>query len=420
MSRHPQVVIPVRLPPARFIPPARFVPPAWADNSINGKTAPSDVDFERRDLQLYQVTEVTVPTDSASIFRDPVDLVFKLTELLSHVPELQRAGLELGGFEPPPDARRGLEVLHALYEGRGTNDIIPGDPQMENVPIVPQMENASFVSAGAPVGSGQGLQVGPTGRRKPKRSNSDAFWGRMGAAKTPEALKLNDNILSLMQQGPRFLLKESARVRFNQPITEISPTHAKIFAQRIRYMLSLEMLADKSLVAQMIMCVFFFIAEDTDAKTWNDKHKYRKRLDPLPNSQVQVLYVSARKGGLVMTVENFSKKLHEWRKYGSCYAFIAWRFGLGALLHLANYLGPKQVGIGFTKRGVRGQPVRMAALRKLRKLGLVELAERSGANEFMHKLLWKTVDVFDGPENWKHEGKTRFPVFDGDLSRLDE
>ena len=107
--------------------------------------------------------------------------------------------------------------------------------------------------------------------------------------------------------------------------------------------------------------------------------------------------------------EQLEKNLVRWRKEGTFYVFLAGRLGLGSLVHLLRFIQPGK-SLWGTSLGNEVSGISAKAFKHLESVGLPGMARQSGADDFMHDLLWAVFVRFEGFPSRK--GKEPFLGFD--------
>jgi hypothetical protein len=200
-------------------------------------------------------------------------------------------------------------------------------------------------------------------------------------------------------------------------LADASDSTPAIYAKYIAFMTTLKPTDMVNTALSLVMHLFFHIADGPDACLWSTKAR------STPSARINASH--ARKGGVagresglfdavhpylpvharLETRAKFITTLKSWRRVGSCYAFLARRLGLGALLSARDLLHPGSMwgcAQGKDRYGASEGALSYLA-------GAVKVpdeAKRGGAEGLMHDLLW---DVF-----------SKFVEFDGDGERGEE
>jgi hypothetical protein len=200
-------------------------------------------------------------------------------------------------------------------------------------------------------------------------------------------------------------------------LADASDSTPAIYAKYIAFMTTLKPTDVVNTVLMLVMHLFFHIADGPDACLWstNARSTTSARMNA---SQSRKGGGAARESGLFDAVHphlpvhvhletraKFNATLKSWRRVGSCYAFLARRLGLGALLCARDLLHPGSMW--GCAQGKDRYGASEGALRYLVDVVKVpDEAKKCGAEDLMHGLLW---DVFGN-----------FVEFDGDGERGEE
>ncbi|KAF1911018.1 hypothetical protein BDU57DRAFT_543635 [Ampelomyces quisqualis] len=150
----------------------------------------------------------------------------------------------------------------------------------------------------------------------------------------------------------------------------------------------------------LVMHLFLYIADTPDACLWSTNTRpssqyFKKGVAGLEADWYDAIrpHLPTPTHRALATRDTFIKSLKGWRRIGSCYAFLAQRLGLGALLCARELLHPWSMWGCARGRDKYGASER--ALRYLEEVVKIrELAETSGAERVMNGLMWDVFGAF--------------------------
>jgi hypothetical protein len=215
-----------------------------------------------------------------------------------------------------------------------------------------------------------------------------AWWARFHRLSLSDLLSLPRSTQALMAQSPRSVI--ASLDLFGHDL--LAP-HAHLTSQKQTQILGARILfmyetgvAD---TLRIIMHVFFFaVTYHADPDRWRVDFQARAtRLTHLAPRYVDALYTHfvAQFPSVAVARGEFGALFRTWRWVGSVYVFIAARLGWGALLYLQQWILPSRCW-GASKGGEKGK-VSESALQHLVSIGLRELCEEQGANQWVGAVL---------------------------------
>ncbi|KAL6702637.1 hypothetical protein ACN47E_001284 [Coniothyrium glycines] len=178
-----------------------------------------------------------------------------------------------------------------------------------------------------------------------------------------------------------------------------------IYAKYIAFMTTLKPTDVVNTVLSLIMHLFFYIADGPDACLWatkarstmsaraNATHPRKSGGAGHESDLFDAVHMYLPPHVRLETCATFIATLKSWRRIGSCYAFLARRLGLGALLCARDLLHPGSMwgcAQGKDRYGASEE-----ALRYLEGVVKVpDVANKCGAEDLMHGLLRDVLSKF--------------------------
>ncbi|KAF2635520.1 hypothetical protein P280DRAFT_484571 [Massarina eburnea CBS 473.64] len=262
-------------------------------------------------------------------------------------------------------------------------------------------------------------------RTSPKKPNSYYFYRRL-LAMNRSHLELSPFLKAAIENAYNF-----ARLTRNtsiepRPNEDHNASSRSQFQSAIRLMLNLEQRQEHWTVLQILLSLYFYLVRnplEPDPRNWARPAVVSSRRASRNFDSLYHMYVDLDEEPIMVRSE-FLSHIKTWVENGSRYAFLARNLSLGSLLHLQATIQPKKMhGCNKNSEGDIHQYADNA-FTHLKESGLLNLARESGAEEWMHTLLWEmlaqlgvTADTHHGSTNQGNNNNTvrrsRVIVVDG-------
>ncbi|KAK7179356.1 hypothetical protein PSPO01_14579 [Paraphaeosphaeria sporulosa] len=259
----------------------------------------------------------------------------------------------------------------------------------------------------------EGMATEPAARgprtKLPRGPTSSQWWTRL-LRLHPSSLMLPSALRTHIARPPAHAL-----VLCDSPPDPPGASFAQLFAARVAFMASFRPSTRLQHAVAVAHCLFFAVAaSDANPKFWrlvtDVPHGTLRDLPSLCANLVRLVPDPNTDAKATTALE---RNLRRWRTLGCKYAFLAGRIGLGGLLLLIDFVKMDKAW-GMTKGREKGKngAVRAEAVAWLKGLGVVSMAETSGAEEWMQGMLWNLCAQY--PHRPVRRGEETFPGLHGE------
>ncbi|KAF2730750.1 hypothetical protein EJ04DRAFT_567432 [Polyplosphaeria fusca] len=209
------------------------------------------------------------------------------------------------------------------------------------------------------------------------------------------------------------LLQKAFRVPSLVSSASSSRFQLRAYAER---MLGLEEVGPYIPMTNALNLLLFYIVSSDNESDWI-RSFYRRvnmlklcRLGTSEKASLHEFWKDFRPKGI--SEEDFMNRFQEWRKHGAFYALMARELGLGSLIYLLHIFPPDRLGGCSLGNDLSGGTEKTITMLK-DKIGLHHAVD-TGANAFMHDLVWGLMKTFPGTQQ-RPTPKTPFPGLEGPL-----